>query len=57
VVNTASPYCSFEDCATKLNYVRAWLIEYSSCTQFSLVGIRMLSLVHVIRGYSSHLIG
>jgi len=20
VVNTASPYCSFEDCATKLNY-------------------------------------
>ena len=26
VVNTASPYCSFEDCATKLNYVYAWLI-------------------------------
>ena len=26
VVNTASPYCSFEDCATKLNYEYAWLI-------------------------------
>ena len=28
VVNTASPYCSFEDCATKLNYVYAWLILF-----------------------------
>jgi len=41
VVNTASPYCSFEDCATKLNYEYEWLIYQAE--------VNIVRVVHAVQ--------